>query len=106
MMRDHPRGAGRQSPLFVMPGTGGASVTSTYLTQALRVILSSLDYDAKNFSLHSLRRGGASCAYDASVNYAQIKAHGTWESDSFWKYITKDTLDTAVPSALAAAFLN
>jgi hypothetical protein len=74
------------------------------MSDALRIMLSAMNIPPNIYSLHSFRRGGATAAYQAGVNYAQLKSYGTWASDSFWNYITVNTLNSDVPNALARDF--
>jgi integrase len=104
VLTDYPTSDKKHTPLFIMPGTNDKTVTTAYLSDALSVILTSLRVDPKMYSLHSFRRGGASAAYDAGVSYTHVKAHGTWQSDAFWQYITTDTLNTGIPQALSRQF--
>jgi hypothetical protein len=90
------------TPLFQYPRQQ-ASITTTFLADALRVILTSLNVTPEQYSLHSFRRGGATSAFHAGVNVTQIKRHGTWVSDAFWNYVTTSTLHSQVPQALAEA---
>jgi hypothetical protein len=77
-------------------------VTTSYLTDALHIMLTSLRVPHQDYSLHSFRRGGASSAFHAGVNSTQVKRHGTWTSDCFWQYVTTSTMNSDVPAALAA----
>ena len=107
MLTDHtPTRDYRNSPLFRHPQHQNLAVTTSYLAQALGTILTALQYPAHQYSLHSMRRGGASAAYHAGVNHARVKSHGTWSSDAFWQYVTSNTLSSEVPSALAQDFLQ
>ena len=55
--------------------------------QQMRVWLSQLNYPAKKFSLHSLRRGGATTAFRAGLPSLTIKSLGDWASTCYFKYI-------------------
>jgi hypothetical protein len=105
MLTLKPPTATQDSPLFTLPHSE-VPVTISYLTGALHILLEALHISPQPYSLHSLRRSGATEAYKAGVGYAQIKSHGTWRSDSFWTYISTTTLSTQVPEALAATFIN
>lgn len=104
MLRTQPESTDQQLPLFIAPNTNNRPMTSRYMSDALRIMLSALNIQPNIYSLHSFRRGGATAAYQAGVNYAQVKSHGTWASDSFWNYITVNTLNSDVPNALARDF--
>ena len=103
MLNQKPKNFTKQSPLFTMPNSN-VPMTTCYLTEAFKIIMQALGAPPTAYSLHSFRRGGASEAYQAGVDYAQIKSHGIWQSDSFWGYISTSTLSSKVPEALAATF--
>ena len=54
------------------------------------------------YSLHSLRRGGATASAHASVDCIHIKLHGMWRSDSFWDYTVRirDAVSVAGPDSV------
>ena len=54
----------------------------------LRNHLASLGFDPKLFAGHSLRRGGASFAYQRGVPIELFKAFGEWHSDTILIYLT------------------
>ena len=105
MLTLKPATATQDSPLFTVPNSD-VPITIPYLSGALHIMLQALNISPQPYSLHSLRRSGATEAYKAGVSYAQIKTHGTWSSDSFWSYISTTTLSTKVPEALAASFIQ
>ena len=100
----HPTGHPDQ-PLLTLPGKRGyVVVTTAQLAWALRQLIMALQLDPKDYSLHSLRRGGATTAYRAGVDELSVKKHGHWRSDAFWSYITTPlVVSSPVPRALAAA---
>ena len=55
---------------------------------SLRNHLASLGFDSKLFAGHSLRRGGASFAYQRDVPIELFKALGEWHSDTILIYLT------------------
>lgn len=92
------------SPLLLLPGPHRTPVTISILQSALKVMIKALGHDPQQYSLHSLRRGGATASYHSGVDYATIQRHGTWTSDTFWRYITTDTINSTLPRKLAATF--
>lgn len=79
-------------------------LTTRCLRSSFTIMMDSLGYNASRYSLHSLRRGGATAAYLAGVNYTQIKRHGAWKSDAFWTYIAPTaTVHADLPHKLANA---
>ena len=86
---------------------GGSTVTASQLQRCLRSIVKQLGYPSDRFSMHSMRRGGASTCAQASIDYMHIQRHGTWSSECFWNYISANMVNTSpVPEALAKAFSN
>jgi hypothetical protein len=43
--------------------------------------------DTNAFSAHSLRRGGASYAFELGLSPLQIKLRGDWASDAYERYV-------------------
>ena len=70
-------------------------------------MLKALGRDPGLYSLHSLRRGGATTAYANGSSYELIKRHGLWRSHCFWDYITLPAgSQSAVAATLADAVAN
>ena len=91
-------------PLLLLPDR--TLVTTHLLASALRTILTGLGLTAGQYSLHSLRRGGATESFRAGADLADIKRHGAWRSDSVWDYITSRQVsesDVALRLRAAAA---
>ena len=61
------------------------------LKGAIRV----MGWATEGLGYHTLRRSGASWAFDHGINLDHLKAHGGWRSDAVWKYLIK------TPSAAA-----
>lgn len=78
------------SPLLQIPDKSHAAVPVPYLRTCFTAIIDYLGYNPTQYSLHSLRRGGATLAFQAGVSYIHIKRHGGWSSDAFWEYITAE----------------
>lgn len=64
--------------------------THATFTSQLKAILSSLGFDAKEFSCHSFRRGGASYAFGQDMSIIDIKQRGDWSSEAVERYIHID----------------
>ena len=79
------------SPLFQVQyhGTWGP-LTDTRLRKNLSIILKKLKLENSSITFHSLRRSGASLAFNSHVPLQDIQSHGTWTSDCVWSYITQD----------------
>lgn len=93
-------------PLFTLPDAAGQQqpLSTRTLQQAFGAAIHALRLPPHTFTLHDLRRAGATTAYKAGLDFAHIKRHGTWRSDAFWHYITPaGAAMSPVPHALAAA---
>lgn len=89
-------GAAPEDPVFVRVGARPAAVGRAWFTERLRSLLLALwalqpagRADVRNFSAHSLRRGGATAAANAGAPLEDIKIHGRWKSDAVLVYIRK-----------------
>lgn len=92
-------------PLLLLPNR--RIITSRHLQKALRCILLTLGFPAQLYSLHSMRRGGATTAVQAGADYLVVKRHGLWRSDAFWDYVANRELSSSqVASALSGAMAN
>ena len=92
-------------PLMLLPRR--CPVTSRYLQRALRCIPTALGFPAHAFSLHSMRRGGATTVVRAGADFLDVKRHGLWQSDAFWEYIAnREISDSPVATALGNAFTD
>ena len=76
---------GITDPVFVWPN--GTLITKSSFITKLRQHLKFLGIDHKQFSGHSLRRGGAISAKAAGASDALIKLLGRWRSDAYLFYL-------------------
>ena len=90
-------------PLLTHPSANGpVTITSDTLSTLLKVMLAELGFDCALYSLHSLRRGGATATYRQGVDILDIKCNGNWASEALWGYITaRFVADTSMAQALA-----
>ena len=58
-----------------------------HLRKRLHLILNMLGLPTASLTYHSLRRSGASLAFNNRVDFKAIKAQGVWNSDSVYKYL-------------------
>ena len=65
-------------------------LTDTRLRKTFSKILNKLHLSQSNITFHSLRRSGATLAFNSSVPIQDIQSHGTWMSECVWSYITQD----------------
>ncbi len=76
-------------PLFIVPQSGTLKpLTSSMLTKAFKHAVSQVGHDQHCYSIHSLRRGGATFAFDCQVEPLLIKTHGDWRSSAYLEYIS------------------
>ena len=87
-------------PLLMLPGPDqpGSSrtiVTIGHLRICLRQLLQVVGADPALYSLHSLRRGGASTSYHHGAGALDVQRHGGWRSNAFMDYITDSRPDSS-----------
>ena len=69
--------ATKDEPLFVVSDVGTLQpLTSSQLTKVFKDKLTQCGHDARSYSIHSLRRGGVTFAFDCQVEPLLIKTHG------------------------------
>ena len=67
-------------------------ISYTRARELVKQKLSSIGYDAKKFSMHSVRAGGATAAANAGVPDRLFKRHGRWRSESAKDGYIKDSV--------------
>jgi hypothetical protein len=72
---------------------------AAYVTR-LHTLLKCVGFDPSLYSAHSLRRGGASFAFQVGLSHVQIKSRGDWSSNAFERYIHINS-ETAMQAARA-----
>ena len=83
--------SGSNKPLFqVKFKHEWVPLSDTRLRKQFSTILSRLQLQQSNITFHSLRRSGATWAFNAKVPLQNIQSHGTWTSECVWSYITQD----------------
>ena len=79
------------SPLFqVKCYSKWVPLTDTRLRKKFSTILNNLNLTQSKITFNSLRRSGATLAFNSSVPIQDIQSHGTWTSECVWSYITQD----------------
>ena len=68
-------------------------VTTRMLAHQFQQLLVRLKLPPHVYTLHSLRKGGATLCHTMGMPLDKIKSHGTWSSDAVWSYINPDTTD-------------
>jgi site-specific recombinase XerD len=94
---------GSTRPIFNYCVAGAECVlTHECFVSRLRRALADADLDPKKYSAHSLRRGGASFAFQIGLSHVQVKERGDWASNAFEKYIHINS-DSLMETARAMA---
>ena len=62
-------------------------LTHSVFVQKLRNLISRSGLDAKKFSGHSFRRGGATLCFELGLTMTEIKERGDWKSNAVSNYI-------------------
>jgi hypothetical protein len=80
------------------------TVTTYMLASQFRQFVHILGLPPLTFSMHSLRKGGATLAHMAGIPVDHIMTHGTWTSNAVWKYLQPSpAAKLAIPNAMAQA---
>ncbi len=96
--------AGPNSPLLLLPGKRSYVTVTTYmLSVTFSNMISQLGLSPTEYTLHSLRRGGASASFTAGAKAAEVQRHGLWSSESFWQYIVTPLDKAIIPKVLLEA---
>lgn len=96
-------------PLFAYNTPAGIVVLSQpMLVKRLKISLAAAGYNTSQYSAHSLRRGGASFAFNSGINALTVKARGDWASNAYERYIflTKHSTLAAAEQLSAYAALS
>ena len=72
-------------PLFAFTSTSHllTCITAKSVNDGIEYLASLLSLDPKEFASHSLRRGGATFAFQCSIPAELIKLQGDWRSDAY-----------------------
>ena len=62
-------------------------MTDSRVRKTLAKIVERMHLPKGYYTFHTVRRSGASAAYNANVPVPSIKEHGTWTSECVWTYI-------------------
>ncbi len=91
-----------EAPLFTLPQ--GKHLTLPQFRDIFKALLRKTGNDHTTFSLHSLRRGGATTSFDHGAKELDIKRQGSWASTCYTRYIVnKEPHRSSVCDALIAA---
>jgi hypothetical protein len=80
--------AADEAPAFgYMEGTVYTPLSYRVLLSGIKSLISAIGLDPEQFAGHSLRRGGATYAFQCGVNPLFIRIQGDWNSDAWMLYI-------------------
>jgi hypothetical protein len=97
------------TPLLIYspPGSPHAVVTTRMLAQTFHQLTTRLRLPPSTYTLHSLRRGGATLCHSLGVSLEQIQQHGTWTSGAVWSYLNPHHSQKAhLSNTMAKAILS
>ncbi len=77
--------AAQHQPLFMLPNN--QILTVNKFRDTFKWLCQKINIDSTKFSLHSLRRGGATCAHRQGADPMDIQRQGAWASATFWNYV-------------------
>lgn len=78
----------------------GSPMPLTYLRKAWAHALATIGADSHLYTLHSLRRGGATDVHSTgTASLQEIKDHGDWRSDAVHHYLPNDPMHSSVMTA-------
>jgi len=88
-------------PFFSTASLPQGTATQYSTRQVLKTVLQLLAINPSSASFHTFRHSGATLAFQLGVPLHHIQAHGTWQSDAIWTYLSTATTNV-VPNAFAA----
>lgn len=74
----------------------GTPLPISYMRKAWTDAMNRLGITNNAYTLHSLRRGGATDAYAAGASIQEIRQHGDWRSDAVYAYLPNDPSSSRV----------
>lgn len=83
-------------PLFSF--RDGTPLPLSYLTRVWTGVIKQLGITHKLYTLHGLRRGGATDVYQSgTASIQEIQSHGDWRSDAVYAYLPNDPQNSRIP---------
>ena len=94
-------------PLFIIKHHQASNIiiTQNRARSVLESILKQLGLPKSYNGFHTFRRSGATLAYQLGVPIPSIQNHGTWISDTVWRYIKHRQPGNAITSAFTKLLL-
>lgn len=99
--------APQQASAFLLPQKNG-NIPYSYsrFQKKLKSVISKTGRNPRLFSSHSMRRGGASAAFQAGVPLNIIQTQGDWAGDSYLRYIALPQADRLSLAESMAQFVQ
>ncbi len=92
--------AHHKKPLFML--NQHLPLTVSKLRSVFALLCEQIGINPQEYSLHSLRRGGATQAYSQGAQLLDIQRHGAWSSTAFYDYVApQHSHQSTVCSALS-----
>ena len=76
-----------RGPLDLVINVNRVPLTEAHLRRRLSGVLNMLGLPTQTLTYYSLRRSGASLAFNNNVDFNSIRSQGAWSSDSVWYYL-------------------
>ena len=95
-------------PLFTYPPTSNqlTCITAKSLHDSIKHVAALISLDPQDFSGHSLRRGGATFAFQCGIPAELIKLQGDWHSDAYMLYLSLPLADRLVLTRIIAEHIQ
>ena len=95
-------------PLFTFTSTSNqlTCITAKSHNDGIKHLAYRISLDPKDFSGHSLRRGGATFAFQCSIPEELIKLQGDWRSDAYMLYLLLPLADRLVLTQIIAEHIQ
>lgn len=85
----------RQQPMLSFPD--GTPLPVSYIDRVWNSAIAGMGIPPRTYTLHSLRRGGATEAYGGgSASIQEIQQHGQWKSRAVYEYLPSDPRNSSV----------
>ena len=81
-------------------------ITASSLNNSIKHLASLVSLDPQDYSGHSLRRGGATFAFQCGIPSELIKVQGDWRSDAYMLYLTLPLADRLVLSHVVSQHIQ
>ncbi len=89
-----------KGPFLILPDNTPLSIGK--LRSEFKQLCISIGLNPEEYSIHSLRRGGAFYAHAQGADHKDVQQHGAWSSQCYWDYIAKyDSQMSTLCSVLA-----